>query len=288
MSHPVSRVDKLATAPKLDVQVLISAIRPSHQSALARAFPPKKRCSMCHVAVQLRQLARPFHCFTALLLCCCYAFPAAGQIAFDQPPIDYTNSAPNDRIAGLQAKIDSGEVQLDFEEERGYLRSVLHHLNIPISTQSLVFSKTSFQLRRITPRTPRALYFNDDVYIGWVIDGDVIEVSAVDPQLGANFYTLEQRQTKRPKFTRRTHACLQCHGSTLTEGVPGHLVRSVYPNEDGHPILSARTFRTDHSSPLEQRWGGWYVTGEHGKQRHLGNLLVRDSKNPEKIDTNQG
>jgi hypothetical protein len=214
--------------------------------------------------------------------------PAFGQVAFEQPPIDYLNARPSDRVASLQAKLDAGEVSLQYDPEHGYLKSVLEQLGIPVSSQSLVFTKTSFQLKRISPQTPRAVYFNDDVYVGWVQGGDVMEVSTVDPHLGANFYTLSQTELVRPKFQRQTHECLQCHGSTLTKGVPGHVVRSVYPAPDGQPILSQGTYLTDHSSPLTERWGGWYVTGQHGAQRHLGNLLVRQGVDRDQVDTNPG
>jgi hypothetical protein len=44
----------------------------------------------------------------------------------------------------------------------------------------------------------------------------------------------------------------------------------VYPEISG--VLSRTPgFITDHRSPLRERWGGWYVTGEHGTQQHLGN-----------------
>jgi hypothetical protein len=102
----------------------------------------------------------------------------------------------------------------------------------------------------------------------------VLEISAVDPKLGTVCYTLEQSRADRPRFTRQGDNCLLCHGSTQTQGVPGHLVRSTYSDRDGFPILSAGTYRIDHTSPLKQRWGGWYVTGTHGKQTHLGNLIV--------------
>src|SRR5207247_698245 len=29
-------------------------------------------------------------------------------------------------------------------------------------------------------------------------------------------------------------------------------------------------------SPMEERWGGWYVTGTSGDQRHLGNKVMDD------------
>lgn len=204
---------------------------------------------------------------------------AIAQISFEEPPINYLKAMPTDSISRLQEKIDVGEVKLTYSDRLGYLPSVLEALNIPKASQGLVFSKTSFQLRRISPRTPRALYFNDDVYVGYVKAGPVIEISAVDPKLGANFYTLSQKESDRPVFKRQTHECLQCHGSSLTRGVPGHLVRSVYPQHDGQPTYSAGTFLIDHSSPLKERWGGWYVTGKHGSQRHMGNAFMRDDEN---------
>jgi hypothetical protein len=48
------------------------------------------------------------------------------------------------------------------------------------------------------------------------------------------------------------------------------------PDENGQPLFHAGTFVTTDRSPLEERWGGWYVTGTHGNQLHMGNLIVRD------------
>ncbi len=210
------------------------------------------------------------------------------QVSFEEPPIDYLQATPHDAITRLQDRLNKQQTELPFQSPRGYLESVLKELNVPVSSQVLVFSKTSFQLRRISPRTPRAIYFNDEVYVGWVQRGDVMEVSATDPQLGVNFYTLDQTPTQRPAFQRQTYDCLQCHGSTLTQHVPGHVVRSVYAASSGHPILKAGTFLTNHSSPLEERWGGWYVTGTHGRQEHLGNQWVRESEAPDGVDRQLG
>ncbi|MDH3585130.1 MAG: hypothetical protein OER86_13045 [Phycisphaerae bacterium] len=206
------------------------------------------------------------------------ATPAGAEADFEQAPISYSKAAPQDRLAALQKRLDAGQVQLPFDAKFGYLPGVLKMLGISPSSQMLVFSKTSFQLRYIDPDTPRAVYFGDDAYVGWVQGGDVIELSSVDPELGTVFYTLEQRESPRPKFIRRTGECLQCHASGMTEQVPGQLVRSVYADEDGHPILRAGTFSIDHTSPLAQRWGGWYVTGKFA-QEHLGNNIVPDPDN---------
>jgi hypothetical protein len=61
-------------------------------------------------------------------------------------------------------------------------------------------------------------------------------------------------------------------------------VRSLYADADGFPVLASGSYRTDHTIPLEQRWGGWYVTGSSGRQKHMGNLVVKGRRRPEDID----
>jgi len=56
-------------------------------------------------------------------------------------------------------------------------------------------------------------------------------------------------------------------------GVPGHLVRSFATDENGVTDLNTGTSLVNHRTPLEERWGGWYVTGTHGNQTHRGNLV---------------
>jgi hypothetical protein len=215
---------------------------------------------------------------------------AAGLQAddFDREPINYTTSTPDNHVSRLQQRLDLGTAALKFDGERGYLRSVLDELRISPSTQMLVFSKTSLQRQRIAPTHPRAIYFNDEVYVGFCQAGEVLEFSAVDPQLGMVFYTLEQHEDDTPKFIRQTDGCLLCHGSSQNRGVPGNLVRSVYPDAGGFPILSSGSFRIDHTSPIEKRWGGWYVSGTHGTHKHLGNLILRGRQEPEQIDNSRG
>lgn len=203
------------------------------------------------------------------------ATPAAAEDDFERPPISYSESTPDNPVERLQAQLDRGEVRLAYDEKLGYLRSVLAALRVPVSSQALVFSKTSLQQHLITPKNPRALYFNDDVYVGYVNAGKVVELSVADPALGTVFYTLDQTIAERPRFVRQTEECLICHGGSQTRGVPGHIVRSVYPDVTGQPILSAGSYRVDHTTPLKDRWGGWYVTGQHGAATHLGNITYR-------------
>ncbi|MGE0759966.1 MAG: hypothetical protein AB7O38_23325 [Pirellulaceae bacterium] len=203
-------------------------------------------------------------------------------------PIEYSKAAADNCITRLQQQLERGETEFDYDERLGYLKSLLAALQVPVESQMLVFSKTSLQRNRISPRTPRAIYFSDEVYIGFCQSGDVLEISAVDPKLGTVFYTLDQHDQKKPRFTRQTDSCLICHSSSRTDGVPGHVVRSLFVDPSGQPILSAGSNTVDHTTPMAERWGGWYVTGEHGDQKHLGNLVIRGRDVPRPVENDEG
>ena len=222
-----------------------------------------------------------FRLSLALVVACVGASPVFAQLdGIEREPINYKTAQAENVVVELQKKVAAGKVKLAFAEDHGYLPAVLMVLNVPRSSQILVFSKTSFQRERIGPKTPRALYFNDDVYVGFCLRGDVLELSAADTRIGTAFYTLDQEPVAKPEFLRQRDTCLTCHASHATGGAPGHLVRSVFPDRSGMPVLTAGTFRTDHSSPFAERWGGWYVTGTHGKQTHMGNWVVQNTKDP--------
>lgn len=145
---------------------------------------------------------------------------------------------------------------------------------MPVSSQTLVFSKSSFQLNQISPESPRAVYFNDDTYVGWVNHGEFIEIAHVDPKKGPAFYTIDQNYDPYPYIQPQTEQCTICHDTFQTNSaVPRLLMLSVLANPDGN-ALKAAALITNDKSPLRERWGGWYVTGTHGSQRHLGNTIV--------------
>ncbi len=193
---------------------------------------------------------------------------------FDLPPIRYAETAPTDVIANLKKKLESGGLDLNVANEKACVRALLRELNIPESSQVLVFSKTSFQNSLIHPGNPRAIYFNRDCYLGWVPGGS-FEVISTDPKLGAVFYVLDRQPAKNQlKIQQHTGDCFTCHASSRTGNRPGMMVRSVYADHNGLPIFSAGTFQTGHDSPLRERWGGWYVTGRHGNDFHMGNAFA--------------
>ena len=235
---------------------------------------------------------------------------AWGEDGFDLPPIRYSASVSNDPVALLQRHLSSGKVKLHRDPKYGYLPSLLKELNISPQSQVLVFSKTSLQIHKISPANPRALYFNDSVYVGYVPGSEILELAANDPQLGAVFYTLDGSGGDVPdqdpevenelspttttssgedfKLVRDRGNCLSCHATNRTENVPGYLVRSIFPDRSGRPRAGASSFATDYRSPWKQRWGGWYVTGSHGSMRHMGNAFAVDRSDPQKIDVEDG
>lgn len=199
----------------------------------------------------------------------------------------YLSAPMSDPIAQLQQRVDSGQLTLPYEPQGGYLKPLLRTLGISPSSQTLVFSKTSLQLDFISPETPRALYFNDQCWVGFVQGGRVLELMAMDPKHGVVFYTLPQTPGKF-QVKRQTYECLQCHQGAMTQGVPGHVMRSLYVRADGRPDLSMGSQLTTDSSPLEHRWGGWYVTGTHGKQRHQGNVTAKGGEGQARLDIEAG
>jgi hypothetical protein len=191
-------------------------------------------------------------------------------ISLNHPAIHYDQSS-DDPVARLEKRLESGSIQLDFAPGGwGYLPAVLQQLGISIDSQVLVFSKTSIQLPRISPRTPRAIYFNDEVAVGYIQNGEVLELTSLDPKLGILPYTLDAHKSEKPEFSRRDD-CLTCHQGPVTLGVPGILISSVHPRSAGAGDGHGSAYMTDHRTPFSERWGGWYVTGTHGAELHLGN-----------------
>src|SRR5580704_16524040 len=211
-----------------------------------------------------------------------------GYVPFSDAPINYRTHPVTDPVAKLQELIDGDEVKLDYEPKHGYLKSVLEKLEIPVDSQTLVFSKTSFQYKKITPRTPRALYFNDDVYVGQVHDGKVLEFVSFDPMQGAMFYILDEHQSDHPVFERAELDCTQCHIAPGTRNIPGVLLRSIFTMPSGTQAAETHAYITGQQSPLSERWGGWYVTGTQGSQAHMGNVVVADKEHPEQLDRAAG
>ena len=217
--------------------------------------------------------------------------------AWEMAPVNYSDATATDRLSHLAEKWSKDPASLSGSTPLERVRAILAELKVPEASQILVFSKTSKQNDLITPANPRALYFSSNCYCAYV-PGGVMEIAIQDPQLGPVFYTIDLGNSERPpRVERNTSECLTCHGTRRTENVPGLFVRSVYPDQDGRPLLALGSQTVDHQTPVSQRWGGYYVTGSIS-QPHLGNRTYSDgpSAQPQrftwndlrgKIDTNK-
>jgi hypothetical protein len=194
------------------------------------------------------------------------------KLDYDSEPIHYSTTAPKDPVASAQKtlKASPNKGWLNYDPKYGYLPAVLEMFHVPVSSQMLVFSKTSVQRHDIDPENPRALYFSDTLYIGFIPGAPVLEIASVDPQLGAVFYTVNQDKDEPVRF-RRDENCLNCHGAARSMGVPGFVLRSLDTEPNGEPISGTESESVTHFTPFSLRWGGWYVTGAPTDWVHRGN-----------------
>lgn len=208
----------------------------------------------------------------------CAAEPTPVEITSPLPygsdPINYFAESTDDAIIRLQQRLDAGELSFENRKHSGHLLDLLRVLDVPVESQTLVFSKTSVNQPLIKPATPRAIYFNDDVTIGWVPGTSAVEISLQDTQKGTVFYTLpvnrEEEDDAPPRFRRDTR-CTACHVGARTLNVPGHLLNSFLTDAAGQPREGYSSI--NHATAFEKRWGGWYVSGDAPNLVHRGNLI---------------
>jgi len=200
--------------------------------------------------------------------------------ALAHPAIGYFSRPTSDPVAELSRRLDEDTTRLTFDENTGYLRSVLDALHVPVESQMLVMSKTGVQGLHTGPANPRAIYFNDSVTVGYIHGAPLLELAVHDPRQGVVFYTIDQKPQTRVAVDR-PRSCLRCHQVYSTLHVPGMLARSVFIAPDGLPLGQFGSYDADDRTPFRRRWGGWYVTGTHGDMRHMGNAIVTDRDRPE-------
>jgi len=194
-------------------------------------------------------------------------------VPLDHKAIRYEQAATTDPVALLEKRLEKGEVKLAYDPRWGYLPALLKQFGIRADSQLLVYSPTSLQARLISRHSPRALYFNDSVAVGFVHTSDVLELASFDPRNGVIFYTLDSDETAKPSFGRRDD-CLRCHQGPQTLGVPGLMISSVIGSQNS-PHGSA--YETDQRVAFEKRWGGWFVTGVPVGLKHLGASIPEDA-----------
>jgi hypothetical protein len=252
-------------------------------------FSSRRSVKNCKIRVLIMYLRRSLRLLSILLIAAQLPLCAIAQTDdYEQPPINYSKSQPNDVITRLEKKIASGKIKFS-GDDKAIARAVLHELQIPEESQIVVFSKTSFQRKHIEPSHPRALYFSDSCYVGWV-PGGLMEVAAIDPQLGPVFYSFDPHTpvAKNSKTFVRDSDCLTCHAGSFTGSNPGVFARSVFPDDTGEPLLRHGSETVDYRTPFDHRWGGWYVTGQHGTATHRGNVFASERGDELVVDFQKG
>ena len=194
--------------------------------------------------------------------------------AFDQsinhPQIKYLTADTDTVVDRVNATLLKGSAKLVFNEKTGYLKSVLDLLDVPVESQILVYTATSLQAQHIKMDNPRAIYFNDRVSVAYIHGAPLIEIVAQDPVMGSIFYVVHQVPAALANFGRESSQCLRCHVSWDTLGVPGMSILTTFPRKSDNDYANGGT--VDHFRPIEERWGGWYVTGKQVPVHHMGNL----------------
>lgn len=236
--------------------------------------------AICHRFLLLQRLKMKLEMGSkALLICTCAGLAAMAfgerledttYVPYGHKAIQYFETPTDEAVKRLDDRLDAGKASLDYQPGGlGYLPALLKTLGINPDSQVLVYAADSFQSPLISAQRPRAVYFNDDMSVGFVQHGEVMEVSSLDPKQGVIFYTLGTAKVAKPSFARR-EVCLQCHQGGHTLGVPGLVISSQYL-PPGMPAEHARGgFVTDDRTPIEDRWGGWYISGDLGGQKHKG------------------
>ena len=204
---------------------------------------------------------------------------------FEEPPINYSATQTNDRATAINALFQNRATEIRSMPAKKRLKWLLEEMGVPVESQLFVFSKTSLQRDLINPEAPRVLYFSDEAYIGWSPTG-AFEVAVFDAKLGATFYVFEPHATKGEPLLARSGDCLLCHARH--EHTPSLRTRSVFPDSNGEPLSGSGSSNIAPSTPLADRWGGWYVTGGRAPLEHRGNLTgktIGDFEGPTAMPT---
>lgn len=217
----------------------------------------------------------------SLFACLAWSFsPLSAQTYsdFDLPPFSYWEKTPRDPFTKLKERLESGQTKLDHSSPRAYLLSLLAALNVPVSSQSMVISATSLQSRLINPTNPRAIYFNEETYVGYV-PGGRMEIASMDPELGAIFYIFDPPSTPAQPVFDRSRRCMGCHADTYSNHMPGLMIESIVPNMQGGSLNAFRRDQSGHTIPLDQRFAGWHLTGAPTLTGSSANLVGEPGKN---------
>jgi len=167
-------------------------------------------------------------------VCAQIAVRNQGYVPFSDAPINYRSNDLHDPVANLQRRLDTGRATLAFDDRQGYLKSVLELLNIPVSSQTLVFSKTSFNTRRLR-RKLRARFTSTTMSTS---------VSCTTARLSKWFHSIRcrARSSTFSMHTRQRSPCFNGRNSTAPNATL-RLQRATCPESLCDPSFPAQAGR---------------------------------------------
>jgi hypothetical protein len=89
------------------------------------------------------------------------------------------------------------------------------------------------------------------------------------------FYIFDIPRNGKTPLPDRSNRCMNCHAGADTGYVPGLVIKSVVPGPSGGSLTAFRIEQTGHGIPLDQRFGGYYLTGSPGFTNSWANLTGR-------------
>ena len=181
--------------------------RPSLAFGIRHSFPPAVGSWRWITCVS--RTSR-FLVATTMGLTCCVAAAVTAQrrdvfiVTRDHAAIKYSAAPVSTAVTALNRALSGGSKKLAFDPKSGYLKSVLEALDVPVESQALVFSPTSFQAELINMHNPRAVFFNDTVSVGWVRGADVSGDRGARSTAGRDFLFArsEKRRCSRAQTDR--------------------------------------------------------------------------------------
>ncbi len=195
-----------------------------------------------------------------LLVLFCPFIVRADPQRFEKAPHDYWKRPLTDPFSVWLQKVAAGEEKVPGGDEIAVMREFLRIFKVPVTSQMLVYSATSRQ-GIISPHRPRALYFAEELYIGYV-PGGRIEVASIDPAVGPVFHIFDFPGGERASLRAdRSSKCMECHGGFDNHELPKLVIDSVIVNRQGGSLETWRTEKSGHGVPLSERFGGWHLTG---------------------------
>ena len=168
-------------------------------------------------------------------------------------------------------RIRQGKTKLDYRDrELAFLPSLLAELDVNVDSQLLCLEARASSGPGSVRRDTRAIYFNDDVFVG---HGPHREVEARRERSteGVTCYTLEATRSRDREIRRRETEYANARSQWIVRGLVAH---PVFPDAAGNPLFLPGLTPPPPITPRRSSSAGAArrLTGQLGSLRHMGNV----------------